>query len=94
MRFRPNLVVAGGLPFEEEGWSEIATGSAVFKVTHGFAHVCMAGKYTHTHTHTHTHTTSFEGDWTLWSLPNDMCGPEYRQEKHRAPTSTALLQGQ
>ena len=33
MRFRPNLVVAGGMPFEEDGWTEIATGSAVFKVT-------------------------------------------------------------
>ena len=33
MRFRPNLVVAGGMPFEEDGWTEIATGSAAFKVT-------------------------------------------------------------
>lgn len=32
-RFRPNLVAAGGTPFQEDQWGEITIGSARFKVT-------------------------------------------------------------
>ncbi|WP_340105947.1 MOSC domain-containing protein [Rhodohalobacter sp. 8-1] len=32
-RFRPNIVVAGGAPFQEDNWNEISIGSARFKIT-------------------------------------------------------------
>ncbi|MCH6198143.1 MOSC domain-containing protein [Aquiflexum sp. LQ15W] len=32
-RFRPNLVFAGGLPFEDDGWDIIKVGAAEFKIT-------------------------------------------------------------
>lgn len=32
-RFRPNIVVAGGTPFQEDEWDEISIGSARFKIT-------------------------------------------------------------
>ncbi|CAN5356422.1 MOSC domain-containing protein [soil metagenome] len=31
-RFRPNLVIAGAQPFEEDNWNEIQIGAALFKV--------------------------------------------------------------
>lgn len=31
-RFRPNLVVEGSAPFEEDGWSKIRVGEAIFRV--------------------------------------------------------------
>lgn len=31
-RFRPNLVIAGGAPFAEDGWSELAIGALRFQV--------------------------------------------------------------
>lgn len=31
-RFRPNLVIAGGLPFEEDGWTRIALGDVELRV--------------------------------------------------------------
>lgn len=32
-RFRPNIVVEGGTPFQEDEWNEISIGSARFKIT-------------------------------------------------------------
>lgn len=32
-RFRPNLVIAGGQPFQEDEWERISIGSAEFKIT-------------------------------------------------------------
>ena len=32
-RFRPNLVVAGGTPYQEDMWDEITIGTALFKIT-------------------------------------------------------------
>lgn len=40
-RFRPNLVVSGTAPFEEDNWSEIAIGEAVFKITKPCARCVM-----------------------------------------------------
>jgi MOSC domain-containing protein len=35
VRFRPNLVVAGGLPWAEDGWRRIRVGAAEFRVVKG-----------------------------------------------------------
>jgi uncharacterized protein YcbX len=35
VRFRPNLVVAGGLPWAEDGWRRIRVGEAEFRVVKG-----------------------------------------------------------
>jgi uncharacterized protein len=35
IRFRPNVVVAGGVPWEEDGWRRIRIGEAVFRVVKG-----------------------------------------------------------
>lgn len=35
IRFRPNLVVAGGEPWAEDGWRRIRVGAAVFRVVKG-----------------------------------------------------------
>ncbi|EKB47691.1 MOSC domain-containing protein [Cecembia lonarensis] len=40
-RFRPNLVFAGGDPFEEDHWDEVRIGEAVFKVTKPCARCVM-----------------------------------------------------
>jgi uncharacterized protein len=40
-RFRPNLVIKGASPFEEDNWSEIAIGEAVFKITKPCARCVM-----------------------------------------------------
>jgi uncharacterized protein YcbX len=37
IRFRPSLVVAGDLPWEEDGWRRIRIGAAVFRVVKGCA---------------------------------------------------------
>jgi uncharacterized protein YcbX len=34
-RFRPNLVVSGGVPWDEDGWRRIRIGTAVFRVVKG-----------------------------------------------------------
>jgi uncharacterized protein YcbX len=35
VRFRPNLVVAGGLPWAEDGWRRLRVGAAEFRVVKG-----------------------------------------------------------
>lgn len=34
-RFRPNVVIAGGYPWEEDGWRKVRIGSAVFRAVKG-----------------------------------------------------------
>lgn len=33
-RFRPNLVVSGGRPYDEDGWSDIRIGNKYFRVSY------------------------------------------------------------
>ncbi|MCL6257729.1 MOSC domain-containing protein [Aquiflexum sp. TKW24L] len=40
-RFRPNLVFAGGSPFEDDGWDKVQVGDAVFKITKPCARCLM-----------------------------------------------------
>lgn len=40
-RFRPNLVFAGGAPFEEDHWDKVRIGEAIFKVTKPCARCVM-----------------------------------------------------
>lgn len=40
-RFRPNLVVEGSEPFEEDGWSKIRVGEAIFRVVKPCARCVM-----------------------------------------------------
>lgn len=40
-RFRPNLVFAGGMPYEDDAWDKVQVGEAVFKITKPCARCVM-----------------------------------------------------
>lgn len=40
-RFRPNLVFAGGIPYEDDTWDKVRVGGAVFKITKPCARCVM-----------------------------------------------------